>query len=137
MHYPVTITRDGNTYKVNFPDIPEALTGGDTYEEALSEAHDALVTAFEFYFEAERIIPAPSPAKGNQELVSVPASVWAKVLVLNEMVSQQLTKSALARRMGTRKQEVQRIVNLGHSTKIDTLSLALEAMGKRLIISAE
>lgn len=133
MKYPVNIEQDGNSYSVSFPDIPEALTCADTYEEALTEAQDALVTAFEFYFEDERKVPEPSEITGD--FVSVPASVWAKVLVLNTMIDQKITQTELAQRIGTRKQEVQRIINLGHNTKIDTLAKALQAMGKELSIS--
>lgn len=134
MQYPVTIEQDGHTFMVRFVDIPEALTCGDTYEEALAEAHDALVTAFEFYFEDQRPVPMPTPAK-EQAVVSVPASVWAKVLLLNTMLSKNITQAELAKRMGSRKQEMQRIINLGHNTKIDTLNKALEVMGKQLTLS--
>lgn len=130
MYYPVNIEKDGATYMASFPDIPEALTCGDTPEEALAEAHDALLTAFEFYFEDERTVPLPSPVSG--QFVTVPASVWAKVLLLNEMVAQNVSQVELAKRMNTRKQEVQRIINLGHATKIDTLNQALTALGKQL-----
>ncbi len=47
-------------------------------------AQDALVTAFDFYFEDRREIPAPS-AEG-EAFVEVPASVAAKVLLLNTLV---------------------------------------------------
>lgn len=134
MEYPVVIEKDGNTYAARFVDIPEALTCGDTYEEALEEARDALVTAFEFYFEDQRTVPMPSAANGLP-VVSVPASVWVKVLVLNTMLTQQVSQSELAKRMGTRKQEMQRIINLGHNTKLDTLNKALEVMGKHLSVS--
>lgn len=133
MKYPVTIERDGNGYSVSFPDIPEALTCGDTYEEALAEAEDALVTAFEFYFEDERSVPLPS--KVTSESVSVPLSVWSKVLLLNAMLEEHVSQSELAKRIGKKKQEMQRIINLGHNTKIDTLVSALEALGKKINFS--
>ncbi len=117
-----------------FPDIPEAMTGGDTREEALSMAQDALVTAFDFYFEDRREIPAPS-AEG-EAFVEVPASVAAKVLLLNTLVQQGVSNAELARLIDTRPQEVQRIVSLSHSTKIDTIQKALLALGKRLEITA-
>lgn len=135
MQYPVIIEKDGNGYMARFPDIPEALTCGDTYEETLVEAQNALVTAFDFYFEDQRAIPMPSANKKGTGTVDVPLSVWAKVLVLNTMLSERVSQAELAKRMGTRKQEVQRIVNLEHSTKIDTLANAMEAMGKKLFVS--
>lgn len=133
MKYPVNITRDGNSFMASFPDIPEALTGGDTYEETLAAAQDALVTAFEFYFEDMRSIPLPS--NEGATFIEVPLSIWAKVLLLNQMVADKVTQYDLAKRMGTTKQELQRITDFNHSTKIDTLEKALLAMGKNFQLS--
>ncbi|MBC3230736.1 type II toxin-antitoxin system HicB family antitoxin [Serratia fonticola] len=134
MRYPVKFEHDETGWCVSFPDIPEALTGGDTREEALSLAQDALVTAFDFYFEDRR--PVPMPSADGEEFIDVPASVAAKVLLLNAMIATGTTPAELARRMGTRPQEVNRIVTLNHATKIDTIEAALKALGKRLEITA-
>lgn len=134
MRYPVKFEHDETGWCVSFPDIPEALTGGDTREEALSLAQDALVTAFDFYFEDRR--PVPMPSADGEEFVDVPASVAAKVLLLNAMIATGTTPAELARRMGTRPQEVNRIVTLNHATKIDTIEAALKALGKQLEITA-
>jgi antitoxin HicB len=53
-------------------------------------------------------------------------------LPLNEMISQQVTAAELARRLHTRPQEVNRVIDLAHTTKIDTIASALAALGKRL-----
>lgn len=135
MRYPATFTpAEEGGFVVTFRDIPEAITQGDDIEEAREMAADALLTAMDFYFEDGRPVPAPSKAKRGEELVSLPASVWAKVLVLNEMSAQGIRPAELARRMGIKPQEVNRIVKLDHATKIDTLAEALQAMGKRLDI---
>ena len=65
-------------------------------------------------------------------MVGLPASVWAKVLLLNEMLAQGVSAAELARRMGTRPQQVNRIVNLDHPTKIDTINTALASLGRQL-----
>lgn len=130
MLYPVKIERDGHTWMASFPDVPEALTCGDTREEALMEAADALVTAFEFYFESERPIPLPSLIDGDS--VAVPASVWVKVLLLNTMLAVGIQQAELARRLGIPRQNVQRLIDLRHATKIDALEQALAVMEKRL-----
>ncbi|MDK2375273.1 type II toxin-antitoxin system HicB family antitoxin [Serratia fonticola] len=134
MRYPVKFEHDETGWCVSFPDIPEALTGGETREEALSLAQDALVTAFDFYFEDRR--PVPMPSADGEEFIDVPASVAAKVLLLNAMIATGTTPAELARRLGTRPQEVNRIVTLNHATKIDTIEAALKALGKRLEITA-
>lgn len=65
-------------------------------------------------------------------MIALPASASAKVLLLNEMLAQQVTPSELARRMETRKQEVNRIIDLNHATKIDTIAAALTSLGREL-----
>jgi len=42
----------------------------------------------------------------------------------------------LARRIGTTKQEVNRLTDLKHATKIDRIDAALRALGKRLVLDA-
>jgi len=130
--YPVVIERDGSGYVVSFPDIPEALTSGKSRKKALEMARDALETAIEFYFEDNRIVPTPSKARSGQDTVELPASLSAKVLLLNEMLSQRVTAAELARRLKTTPQTVQRIMDLDHATKIDTVAEAFRALGMRL-----
>lgn len=132
LRFPANIVPDGDGFAVSFPDIPEALTSGATIEQAQEMAADALATSMEFYFEDGRPVPLPSKAARGQHLVELPASMSAKVLLLNEMIAQGVTQAELARRLHTRKQEVQRIVNLDHATKIDTIEAAFRALGKRL-----
>lgn len=132
LRFPAEIVPDDGGFSVSFPDIPEALTCGDTLDDAREMAADALATAMEFYFEDGRQVPLPSEAKPGQHLIELPASVSAKVLLLNEMIAQGVTQAELARRLHTRKQEIQRIVNLEHATKIDTIEAAFRALGKRL-----
>ncbi|MBS0967713.1 antitoxin [Chimaeribacter arupi] len=130
MRYPINLEPCEGGYFVSFPDIPEALTQGDTREEALEMGLDALVTSFDFYFEDNRSVPAPGDITGD--FVEVPLSVAAKVMLLNAFVDAGLTQVELANRMGVKKQEVTRIFDLHHTTKIDTIQKAMSALGKRL-----
>lgn len=123
-------------FVVTFRDIPEAITQGDTDAEAMEMAEDALLTAMGFYFEDKRSVPLPSKVKRGEQWVSLPPSVWAKVLLLNEMLAQGVSASELARRLHTRPQDVNRVIDLGHTTKIDMLNLAMQALGKRFEIVA-
>ena len=133
MFYPAKFTAaEEGGFVVTFRDIPEAITQGDTEGEAMEMAADVLVSAMDFYFEDRRTVPMPSKPKRGERLVELPASIAAKVLLLNELVSANVSNVELAKRMGTRPQEVQRIVDLGHATKIDTIAAALKALGKGL-----
>jgi len=135
--YPANLRKDGKFITVSFPDIPEAHTYGIDRAHALEMAKEALALAMEFYFEDQRLVHAPSQPKRGQAVVELPVSVAAKVLLLNEMLRQKVRPIELARRIGTTKQEVNRLTDLKHSTKIDRIDAALRALGKRLIVDAE
>lgn len=131
MLYPAKFDLEDGCYVVSFRDIPEALTQGYSLEEATEMAEDALQTAMDFYFEDNRPVPMPSQAEEGEHLIGLPLSVWSKVLLLNTMLEQHISQTELAKRLHKPKQEIQRIVDLGHSTKIDTVIDALKALGKQ------
>lgn len=133
MRYPALFSaaKEGG-YVVTFRDIPEAITQGDTEAEALEMAEDVLMSSMDFYFDDKRPVPVPSKARADERLIELPASVAAKVLLLNEMLAQKVTAAELARRLGTRPQDVQRLTDLAHASKIDTINRALHALGKAL-----
>jgi len=134
--YPVNLRKDGKFVLVTFPDIPEAITQGKDRTEALAMAREALEISMDFYFENHRPVPMPSKPKRGQAVVELPLSVAAKVLLLNEMLRQKVRPIDLARRIGTTKQEVNRLTDLKHATKIDRIDTALRALGKRLTLDA-
>lgn len=134
MKFPAHFEPDNEAggFVVTFRDIPEAITQGDTEAEALAMAADVLLAAMEVYFDEKRAVPAASKAKRGEHLVALPASVASKVLLLNEMLAQGVPPSELARRLDTTRQEVNRLVDLKHATKIDRIEEALAALGKTL-----
>ena len=95
-------------------------------------ALDALVTAMDFYFEEGRPVPAPSKLAKGEQLVALPPSVAAKVALLNARLETGTRPADIARTMGIKPQELTRVFDLQHATKIDTIAAALAAMGYEL-----
>ena len=60
--YPAAIIReeDGSGFSVYFPDVPEVAAGGDSVEEALSNAASGLAVALRDLAERHAPIPMPS-----------------------------------------------------------------------------
>lgn len=134
--YPANLKKDGKFILVTFPDIPEAITQGNNLDHAMEMAAEVLESAMEFYLEERRLVPAPSKAKRGQFLVELPASISAKILLLNEMIAQKVRPTELARRLKTTPQEVNRLTNIRHTSKIDGIAVALKALGKTMEIRA-
>lgn len=134
MKFAARIDGSPGDYVLTFRDVPEAITGGATLEEVRANALDCLVTAMDFYFEDRKAVPRPSPAQQGEFLVALPASIATKTLLLNRMLETRTSPAELARKLGTTPQSVNRLVNLHHATKIDTLADAINALGADLEI---
>ena len=133
--YPVTVhDEDGNAW-VSCPDVPEMSSAGDTVEEALFDAVDALESALSLYVDQRITIPQPSPAAPGQPVVRLPALSAAKAALWNTMVKQKVTKTELARRLGVNRPQVDRLVDLLHRSKIEQVEHALRVLGQRIELS--
>jgi antitoxin HicB len=135
MRYPIDVKPDGKFFLVTFPDIPEAITQGKSLKEAKEVAASALETALDVYFANFRVVPKPSRIK-RQDFIELPASVSAKVLLLNQMIRQRIRPAELARRMQTTPQEVNRLTNIRHPSNVDGIAGAMKALGTTLEIRA-
>lgn len=136
LRYPVNIERDdNNTYLVTCPDIPEMASVGEDIESALIEAEDGLVAALEFYFDDRRKIPMPSKVNAGQYSVPLPIVQSMKVMLLNEMLAQNVRKAEMARRLDVHMPQIDRLLDLHHSTKAEFIEKAFNRLGKSLNVS--
>ena len=134
VRYPVTLTKDDNdTILVTFPDVPDAVTYGDTKEDALSRAADALLTVFDAYIRDRREIPAPSEHRG--ESIELPALESSKIELYRAMRAGNVGKAELARRLDWHLPQVDRVLNVHHGSQIDQLEAAFSALGKKLVVT--
>lgn len=120
---------------VSFPDVPEALTEGETRDEALEQAQDCLVAALGGYVKARLAIPSPSPAHGRT-VIALPALATAKIALYIAMRADGVSNAALAKRLGLSEGAVRRLIDLDHRSHIGQIETALHALGKRLMIAA-
>jgi antitoxin HicB len=118
---------------VTFPDVPEAVTFGDDEGDALKRAVDALETMLAARIADQEDLPLPSAAKGRPCAV-LPALTTAKVLLYRALREADVGTAELARRLGWRVLQVDRLLDLNHPSRLDELEAALAALGKRLDI---
>ena len=138
LQYPVRLSRDTNgAILVDFPDVPEAHTFGEDEGEALMHAVDALETALSIYIDDRRDIPKPSPVKRRGRFVTLPALTEAKLALYSEMRAQRVGKADLARRLNCHLPQVDRLLDLLHSSRLDQIEAAFRVLGKRLTIAVE
>lgn len=131
--YPVMLSPDNGAFLVTFPDVPEAITFGTTEAEALTMAVDALESGLSFYVDARRPLPVPTV---RPDLPSVRPSALEsiKLAVYQEMMNQGIRKADLARRLGWKAPQVDRLFDLGHASRLDQLEAAAKALGRHIEI---
>ena len=138
LEYPCRLTaEDDGTFTVSFPDVPDALTCGDTRAEALEMAQDALSVALTFYLEDGQPTPHPSRHGAGEVLVSPDLQIALKAAVAVALRESNNRPADLARLLDTDFKSATRILDPTHTTKIPTLEKALDVLGKRVMIATE
>ncbi len=127
-------TTGRKAYNVTFPDVPEAITCGWSWEEALQMAEDCLGLALTFYVDRGQDIPTPGDGTDGQVLIRVPLMIAAKLSLYTAMRSQGVTDDALGKRLGVSESEVRKLLDPGHSSPIGKVEKALEAVGRTLVV---
>jgi antitoxin HicB len=132
--YAVKLTPDKEDggYVVTCRDLPEAITQGDSVEDAVVEAADALEEAIAARIDDGRDIPEPSARKRGERSVSVPPSMALKAAVYLAMRDAGISNSELARRLNLDEKEARRILDPHHPTKLPRIEAALTALGRQV-----
>jgi len=135
--YPVRLeAADEGGFTVTFPDVPGAITEGDDRDEALGRAVDALETILAAYIRDGRDIPKPG-RRARKTTVRPSALSCIKLSVYQAMREQKIGKAELARRLGWHLPQVDRILDLRHSSRIEQVEAALGAMGLTMRVEVE
>ena len=135
--YPAVFKREksGAGYVVNFPDLPEALTGGENLEDALLEAADCLKCALSGRMIDKCEIPRPSRLRKGRHLVSVPLYIAPKVALYRAMRAQGITEAGLAKKLSVSETVVRRMLDPRHDTRPERIDAALRALGKSMYVA--
>lgn len=137
MRYAVTLTNDDNgTILVQVPDLPDAITFGEDHEDALARAVDAIETALTGAMAAREDIAEPKARGSNY--VTLNALACAKIALYQSMRAERVGKAALAKRLGVALPQIDRLLDLRHQSRVDSLERAFAALGRsmRFVVEA-
>lgn len=80
MKYPIAVHKDpASCYGVTVPDIPGCFSAGESIEEAIRNAHEAITGHLEILAEDGMIAPAPSTIDSFLALPEYAGAIWAFV----------------------------------------------------------
>lgn len=126
--------QDNGWWLVRFPAIPEALTEGETEDEARTSALDCVIAALEGYMKAGKPLPREGTGYSGPDRAVLPSLVIAKLTVYETMRARGWSKVRLARELGMSENAVRRLLNLRHSSHMWVIDEALAKMNAELSI---
>lgn len=133
--YPCVLRpEEGGGFYVVFADVRGALTCGDTIEEALDMAEDALTVIMGSYVHRQEDIPVPSEATDGQYLIALPPVISAKLALYRAMREQNISQADLAGKLGITEKAVVNLVNPDYGSHMTSVINALKALGHDLIV---
>ena len=133
--YPARIVKHKQgAYEVQFIDLDDCFTEGDTFEEALDFASEVLSGVILTKLDHDMPIAKPSKAvKGKNVYYVLPDGATQSALLIREAFAGQ-NVARIARSMDTSWPAVNRLKNPSHWPTLKQLERALKAAGKQLVI---
>lgn len=131
------IKAEDGTEIIKCRDLPELLSWPADGESKETWARYAVEDCIAFRIKDGIEVPPASPAQDNEFIVELTPTEEAKILLHNTMVDSQIGRSTLASKAHLSLPEVTRLLNLKHRTKIDSVALALNSLGKKLNLSLQ
>jgi len=137
--YPAHIKKDKDgRFLVQFKDFSEAITEGETLEEALFNAQDVLALTIESRIDEGEEIPNPSNLTAKSIYwISPPARIQSALLIHRIRKEKKKTVAELARSLNTSWLSASRLENPRHSPNLKQLERAAAALGKQVVIQLQ
>ena len=132
-HY-VLERQENGWWLIRFPGIPEALSEGETEEEARANAVDCVISALEGYMKARRPLPREGAGHFGSNRAVLPSIVTAKLAVYETMRANGWSNVRLAKELGVPENSVRRLLDLRHSSHMWIIDEALAKMNAELPI---
>jgi antitoxin HicB len=126
--------QDNGWWLVRFPGVPEALTEGETEDEARRNAVDCIIAALEGYMKAGKPLPRRRAGHAGPDRAVLPSLVTAKLAVYEIMRARGWSKLRLAKELGMPENSVRRLLDLRHSSHMWIIDEALGKMHAELPI---
>jgi antitoxin HicB len=135
MEYPVTLIKDDNgSLLVTCPDLPEVTSFGKDEADALRRGRDAVEEALAARM--DDFSPMPHPSAGEPR-VRVRLPMAMKVELYRSLEASGMTRADLMRALGWHRNQVDRLFDPRHATRLDQFEAAFGAMRFRAEVRVE
>lgn len=143
--YPIELTIDENergerSFLVTCPHLPEITTFGDDEDAASLQATRAIEEAVAARIAENSEIPEPVDSASvptGTPIAPIALLTALKIALYREMRASQVTRAELCRRLGWKREQVERLFRVDHASRLDQIESAFKALGKTIAIRVE
>jgi len=124
---------DNGTFLVTCPSLPEVTTFGENEDDAIHHAVGAIEEAI-----AARMADGqdvPEGLRRGPHLVRLPALTVLKVELYRRLRDAGITRAELARRLGWKRESVDRLFRLDHASRLEQIEAAFAELGQAVSVS--
>lgn len=135
--YPATVSFDEDTgqYEIVFRDFSNLHSVALTEDDVELEARDGITAMIGELIDSRIPIPEPSPAQEGEIVIHLPALTCLKAALHNAMINTGTRKADLARKLNQKGPQIDRLLDVGHASKVETLEQALYLLGYEVEVS--
>ncbi|MGB7801593.1 hypothetical protein [Buttiauxella sp.] len=131
----VSFDEDTGQYEISFRDFENLHSVAFTEDDIELEARDALTGMIGELIDSRIPINEPSSAKEGEIVIHLPVLTCLKVALHNAMISTGTRKADLARKLNQKGPQIDRLLDVSHASKVETLEQALYLMGYEVSVS--
>ena len=132
--YTIKVSRRNGAVLATCPDFPEVTFNCANGQDTLARANDLLERAISVRMANGHDIPKPSPGHHRANLS---AQTTIKVRVYQAAYRDGVSRRELARRLGWRSAQVDRLFDLKRSLRLDQIDAVCRVLGLRLTLDVE
>ncbi|WP_244600004.1 type II toxin-antitoxin system HicB family antitoxin [Blastochloris tepida] len=131
LEYGIRLTPDDNgTLLVTCPQLPIVATFGETEDDARRHAAEAIETALASMIDDGE--PVPRPVLQEDVTIRLPMMTTLKVNLYWALADAGITRAELARRLGWKRESVDRLFRLNHRSRLEQIEAAFQALDRAL-----
>ncbi|WIV89845.1 hypothetical protein [Proteus appendicitidis] len=136
-NYPAVahFDEESETYEITYRDFDNIHAVAYTEDDIELEASDILHVGLEEFIASKLPIPAPSKAQASDFIVYLPLISCLKIALHNAMLETKTKKSDLARKMNLTSAQIERLLEINQTSKVDSLEQALYLLGYAISVS--
>ncbi|MFP2273228.1 hypothetical protein ACLEXX_01995 [Enterobacter ludwigii] len=131
----VSFDKDTEQFEISFRDFENLHSVAFNEDDIELEARDALTAMIGELIDSRIPIPDPSAAQEGEIVIHLPVLTCLKAALHNAMISTGTRKADLARKLNQKGPQIDRLLDVSHASKVETLEQALYLLGYEVELS--